>query len=186
MTGGNFDGHGTINGAFINNGTVAGPPAPQALSFAGPLSGAGSFTGNIRILDSFSPGNSPAAVTLEDITFGPTSVLTMELAGLTPGTQYDTLTVSGAAQLGGELIVTLDAAWLPGPQFGDRFDLLTAAVLQGSFDAVQLPPLSGDLQWQFSQTPTSLSLTVVPEPATLVLMLVAGLAVAGKFIRRRF
>ena len=185
LTGGNFAGHGTVNGAFINNGTAAGPPAPQALSFAGPLSGAGSFTGNIRILDSFSPGNSPAAVTLEDVTFGPTSVLTMELAGLVPGTQYDTLTVSGTAQLDGDLNVALDPSWLPGPQFGDRFDLLTAAVLQGSFNDVQLPSLSGDLQWQLSQTPTSLSLTVVPEPATLVLMLVAGFAFARKFARRR-
>ncbi len=185
LTAGNVAGHGTINGAFINNATVAGPSAPQALSFAGPLSGAGSFTGNIRILDSFSPGNSPAAVTLEDVTFGPTSLLTMEIAGLIAGAEYDTLTVSGVANLDGVLNVTLDAAWLPGPQFGDRFDLLIAAVLQGSFDDVQLPSLSGDLQWQLSQTPTSLSLTVVPEPATLVLMLIAGFAVAAKFARRR-
>ncbi len=155
------------------------------MTFAAPLSGAGSFTGNIRILDSFSPGNSPAAVTLEDVTFGPSSVLSMELAGLSPGTQYDTLTVSGVANLDGVLNVTLDPSWLDGPQYGDQFDLLAAGILVGSFDRVQLPSLSGDLEWRLTQTQSSLALAVVPEPTGWMLLLVAS-AFASRSVRAVF
>ena len=175
LSGGSFSGHGTVNGTFINHGAVAGPVAPQALAFAGPLSGAGSFSGNIRILDSFSPGNSPAAVTLENVSFGDEAVLTMELAGLVAGIDYDTLSISGTARLDGLLDVVRDPAWSRGPQSGDQFRLLQGGTIEGTFDEMVLPALSGDLSWQVIQMPQQLTLVVVPEPSTALLMIAGGL-----------
>jgi hypothetical protein len=178
MGNGTFAGHGTVNGAFINNATVAGPAAPQALTFAGPLSGAGSFSGNIRILDSFSPGNSPARVALESVVFGSDATLTMELGGVTAGAEYDQLVIGGDAHLSGILSVRLvdGDAGLFSPRFGDGFDLLMGGRLIGDFERIDLPRLEGGLFWNIERSESALAVTAVPEPMTIVL-LIAALAV---------
>jgi autotransporter-associated beta strand protein len=131
---GTFAGYGTVNGPLVNNGVVAGPVAPAALSLTGPVSGPGSFTGHVRILDSYAPGNSPAAVSWEDATFGNEAVLTIDVNGLAAGTEYDQLNVSGSATLAGVLDIVIDPLFAPQP--GDSFTILTYGSRSGEFNAV--------------------------------------------------
>ena len=119
-------------GAFTNNGAVHGPTAAgTALTFTGDVNGGGAYTGNVVFSDGFSPGSSPANVSLQNVTFDGTATLTMELGGRTAGTQYDRLSVSGTATLGGTLAVTTINGFAP--VAGDSFRLIDAASRSGTF-----------------------------------------------------
>ena len=97
-------GNATINANFVNNGVVNGPTGSgQELTFTQAVQGAGSTTGNIEYAASYSPGNSPDAVSVQNVLLEPTSTLIMELAGTTPGSGYDQLDISGLATLNGTL-----------------------------------------------------------------------------------
>ena len=67
----------------------------------------------------------------------------MELGGLQPGTQYDTLSITGTAELGGLLDVDLFGGF--SPILGDSFDLLEAETIFGEFDFLSLALLGSDL-----------------------------------------
>jgi hypothetical protein len=124
------------------------------------LSGTGSFsgTGTVYIEGDLRPGASPGEVA------------------------YDVLDVGGTLGLAG----TLDVDLLYGfrPQAGQTFDILDfdPANLAGTFDTINLPVLGGGLSWDTSNLYTTGSIGVVPEPASIA-MLVAGLA--GVALRRR-
>lgn len=107
----------TISGAFTNQGTVTGPGAPgQFLTFTDDVDGPGSFAGNVRFSDLYSPGSSPARVSIGTAAFDPTSSLLIDLAGNTPGTGYDQIAVSGDLLLsGGTLQLNIDPAFTPAP-----------------------------------------------------------------------
>ena len=84
--------------SFTNNGVVNIQTGRSAY-FYGTVNGNGSFTGGgtAVFLNSLSPGNSPATVTMSgSATLVGGTALTMELGG-PPGTQYDQLDVGGAA-----------------------------------------------------------------------------------------
>lgn len=168
-----------IDGNFVNNGTVDGAVQPgKFLTFVDDVSGAGDYLNNVRFSDGFSPGNSPARVSLHNAAFDGTTELTMELAGLTAGSQYDQLAISGSLALAGKLnVITLNGFT---PTLGNSFTLVDGPVT-GGFGTVSLPALANGLSWQTTQTGTFYNLTVVPEPTSLgVLSLVAGL-----LLRRR-
>ena len=99
-------GNATINANFVNNGVVNGPTGSgQELTFTQAVTGAGSTTGNVEYAASYRPGNSPDAVSVQNVLLDPTSTLIMELAGDTPGSGYDQLDISGLATLNGTLDV---------------------------------------------------------------------------------
>ena len=101
-------GNATINANFVNNGVVNGPTGSgQELTFTQFVKGAGSTTGNVEYAGSYSLGNSPDAVSVQNVLLDPTSTLIMELAGTTPGSGYDQLDISGLATLNGTLDVEL-------------------------------------------------------------------------------
>ncbi len=112
------------------------------------------------------PGTSPGILGLTGAFAQPSGVLNIELGGLTVGTQYDRLTVSGAATLGGTLDVTLIGAFAP--MLGDQFTVLTYGSHTGSFSGVNLPPLSGGLTWQTTANPTAYVLEVVGPPPQIL------------------
>src|SRR5439155_10506449 len=75
------------------------------------------YNGDLR------PGNSPARVTYEGtLILNPSARFHAELGGLTPGGQYDELTVLGSISVGG----SLDLQFINGftPQPGDAFKLI--------------------------------------------------------------
>jgi hypothetical protein len=81
----------------------------------------------------------------------------MELGGITPGSQYDQLLVSGALSLGGALDVTLINGFTPSA--GQAFNILDWGSLAGTFSSITLPTLAG-LSWNTSQLYTTGMLSV--------------------------
>ncbi|MFT3726119.1 MAG: hypothetical protein QM773_21340 [Hyphomonadaceae bacterium] len=75
-----LSGHGIVQGKFVNQGQVSGGGGAEVLAFAGPVSGAGSFSGNVRFDGNYSPGNSPAAISFENLSLGSTlkSILNLQ------------------------------------------------------------------------------------------------------------
>ena len=148
-----------IQGAFTNNGTVHGPTvAGQNLVFQNLVNGAGNFTGNVTFNGGYSPGNSPASVTLDRVTFAPANVLTMELGGTAQGGAYDHLTITGSAKLNGVLLVSLINNFTPAP--GDTFNLINGPTT-GAFANISLPELPMNEVWDTSQFATNGTLAVI-------------------------
>jgi len=112
-----------VNGGTFHNQT------------AGVLAGGGTLdmSGTTFINDgTINPGASPGLMTVNgNVTFGPTSVLNMELGGLVAGTQYDAIQISGNAALNGTLNLSLVNGFLPQP--GNTFDLVTYGSHSGQF-----------------------------------------------------
>jgi hypothetical protein len=128
-----------------------------------------------------SPGDSPAAVSVNvDLAFGPQATLVMELGGLTPGSQYDQLNISGDLAADGKLAVKLLNGFTP--LAGEEFEILNFDSLDGAFDSISLPALAPGLAWDTSALYTSGMIGVVPEPATMALL---GLGVASLLAQRR-
>lgn len=138
-------------------------------TFLGSYSGTGSTSGGGDIIfeGDLKPGNSPAAITLDNnVAFGPGTRLEIELGGVTPGSQYDQLLVAGELALGGTLDVDLVnlGAGVFQPPLGSVFEIAMAtAGINGSFAAEQMPGLGPLLEMQLVKTANELFLAVVPE-----------------------
>ena len=153
-------GFGAVNGPLKNLGVVTGGSGANVLRLTGPVTGGGSFLGNVKFEHTYSPGASPASVSFTgDPVFATSSRLEIEIGGLAPGTQHDRLAVTGELTLGG----TLRAALIDGfaPAVGDEFDILDWTTLSGEFAAFELPALAG-LRWDVSQLYTTGVLAVAP------------------------
>lgn len=153
-----------------------------AANFFGPVSGAGSFTGTgqARFEGGFSPGASPALVTIGfSVAYGSDSPILMELGGTTPGTCEhcsDKIVFNGAVVLEGG---PLNVVWWNGyaGQAGDRFDLFDFnGGLSGRFGSVNLPVLDAGLVWRTEglYDDGTLSVAAVPEPGRAALLLLGG------------
>jgi autotransporter-associated beta strand protein len=178
----NATGAATINGNFVNNGVVNGPTGGgQELTFTQFVKGAGSTSGNVEYQASYLPSNSPNAVSVQNVLLDSTSTLIMELAGDAPGSGYDQLDISGLATLNG----TLDVALLNGftPSVGDNFDIFDGSTT-GSFTQIDLPALTGGLSWNTADLYSNGSISVVPEPSTIVLLAAGVVALLCCAVRR--
>lgn len=188
-----FNGDSNIQGNFTNNGSVVG--SAGTLSFVNDVNGAGSYTGNIAFKAAFNPGNSPASVNFNggNVTFASTSVLTMELMGSTPGTQYDQLFGISSLSFNGKLNLVFADGYVP--LTGSSFALFGFNSFNGSFGAAENGYASitvsgydrAKLDFSHLATDGTLRLTsvaAVPEPESYA-MLLAGLALMGTMARRR-
>ena len=162
-------GNATVNGDFVNNGTVNGPTSDgQWLKFTQDVTGAGNTTGNILYAGGYSPGNSAAVVFVANIAFDSTSVLAMEIGGLIPG-EFDQLNVSGLATLDGTLELSLINDYLL--EYGRSYPLISGDTV-GEFDQVTGLPNGWHLDYG------SRGVMMVPEPSTLALLLVLGIGLS--------
>ena len=128
---------------------AAGGPSPAPAPFT--------LKGDLR------PGTGPGVVSFGgDVILGAVSRLTMEIAGPTPGFQYDRLEVAGRLALSGTLNVDLVGGFAPA--LGDRFDLFDFSSQIGLFSAVELPSLPGGLVWDRSSLYTDGTLSLVAAP----------------------
>ena len=177
----NLIGYGTVNGTFINQGFVegVGPDPSDGITFNNTVSGIGSFAGNILFNNIFSPGNSPGEVTVTgDVTLSDSAILQLELGGLTMGSQYDHLDITGTLTADGTLNLLLINGFTP--KMGDTFDLLDFASLIGAFDQINLPTLDNGLFFETSSLLTTGTISVVPEPGTAGLFVLLTLTALAK------
>ncbi len=185
--GNNLVGQGTVStpntlaAASIINGNVDG--TGSGLNFTGYVKGAGSFSGQVTFSGSYSIGNSPAAILMDNAAFGPSSSLIIGLAGTTAGSQYDQLDISSLATLNGVLDVDLLDGFMPSA--GQSFDILNGSTT-GVFSQISLPALNNGLQWNTSNLYSNGTISVVPEPSTLALLDVGAIGLLVYVSRRRW
>jgi autotransporter-associated beta strand protein len=153
------------------------------------LRGNGTFVGGL-ILDANStlaPGASPGTLTVVgDLTMESGSFLTVELNGLAAGTGYDQIVMDGGA-------LTLNSATLNlvlgfSPDLGNTFAIITGlgalpggdGIFTGRPNASTFTVNSTEFRIDYSDE--DVTLTVVPEPASLGML---GLLAVAAMLRRR-
>lgn len=183
-------GDATVDGDFTNNGTInASAVDGEWLTFVDDVNGAGAFSGNIRFSDGFSPGNSPAAVQLDNLALDGTSNLAIEIGGAMPGTEYDQLLVAGDLELNGLLTLSMINNFAPAP--GQAFTIIdVGGERHGEFAGLPEGAAVGNfggrdlfVTYQAGDGNDVALFTAVPEPAALLLML--GVATAMALTGRR-
>jgi hypothetical protein len=153
----------------MQNGTLtvsrAGSTDSVAVFLGNVYGGGASGEGDIFYEGEVHPGNSAALVTYQnDVAFGGGATLAIELGGTTLGTEYDALDITGSLVLGGTLsVVAVNlGSGLFQPDEGDVFQILTATGgISGEFTSMNLPQLTGHLDWDVLQDADSLTLAVV-------------------------
>jgi len=156
----------SIGGVTIISGSLTvslSGTTPDAVSVPenASLVGAGTISGDLTNAGMVSPGASPGTIAVEGDYFQEaTGKLNIELGGITPDTEHDQITVSGAAELGGTLQVSRIDAFAP--TIGNSFTILTYASRTGMFETVNLPDLGPELDWDIDYGTTEVTLTVVP------------------------
>jgi autotransporter-associated beta strand protein len=71
----------------------------------------------------FAPGNSPGIITTGTVAMGPSSTLSIEIAGLTPGTGHDQISTSGMFSIDSTAMITLTTT-ATGLVVGDYVDVV--------------------------------------------------------------
>jgi adhesin HecA-like repeat protein len=124
-------------------------------NFAGGTLHVDNFNGHlVNQAGRLAPGHSAGLTTISrDYTQQMNGVLEIEIGGLTAGSQFDMLDVSGSAILDGTLQVSLIHGFTP--QAGNSFDILDWGSRAGTFLALQLQSPGANLMWNSSLLYTS-------------------------------
>ncbi len=126
----------TAGNTRLSGGSIG---ATTPLSFQGGLlSGTGLITGDVSNSGGVvTPGFSPGTINIQAGTYtqGVAGAYAVELGGLTPGTQFDQVNVTGRASLNG----TLNASLINGfvPILGNSFVILNHGSRGGSFSTTK-------------------------------------------------
>ncbi|MEM1159022.1 MAG: autotransporter domain-containing protein [Verrucomicrobiota bacterium] len=127
------------SGTTVNGGTllIAGGSTltSDVIVGGGTLGGIGNIGGNVTINAGgmLAPGTSPGILNITgNFTLNAGSTSNFELNGITPGSGHDQVVVTGTAALAGTLNLTPGF----GPNDGDEFSIIDAALITGDFDAV--------------------------------------------------
>jgi hypothetical protein len=145
----NIEGRGQVQSinslanAVLINGDASGDSITNYLEFTGYVKGVGTFN-NVAFSGTFSPGLSPALLTVGTVVLTPSNILEMELGGVNRGTQYDAFDINGTLVLDGQLKLTLINSF--NPVLGNQFDLFNGTTT-GAFSSFYFPPLSVGLVW---------------------------------------
>jgi hypothetical protein len=174
-----------LHSAWYMDGTLRGDAPETPIVLDGFVKGSGTFE-NVVFDGIFSPGHSPALVTVGNTIYTSSNVLEIELGGLLPGSQHDKIVHNGNAAVGGTLDVVLINAFVP--QFGNAFDIFDwNAGLSGTFSTVNLPSLNPGLVWDASDLYLGgqLVVTAVPEASAFWMTgVTTSLLILAAFVRR--
>lgn len=136
LTGGSFTALNTTvaAGSTVSVAGALNSPAVN-IQAGGNLNGTGIITGNVMNLGMVNPGAAVGALTINGtFTQSGSGLLATEL--VTPA-NHDQLLISGAANLGGTLVITTAGGLRP--NLGDSFDIIQAGNVAGQFTAVVNP-----------------------------------------------
>ncbi|VGO15653.1 hypothetical protein PDESU_04238 [Pontiella desulfatans] len=154
-------------GGSGNSGTVN-------VGINGTLSGSGILNGATTVAGNLMPGNSPGTLTLNDaLTLESTATLTLEITGTDAGL-YDVLLNDGGDTLtaGGTLV--LDTTGYTAA-LNDTFTVFENwGGFSGGFDGISGTDLGGGMSFDTSNLLVDGTLTVVPEPGTLGMLVAMG------------
>jgi fibronectin-binding autotransporter adhesin len=172
----------TVNGALSSLSTVT--------FSGGQLNGTGTISAPVDIVGAtVEPGHSAGKLSISG-TYKQQSggMLVIELGGTADG-KWDVLATSGKATLGGTLDVRLidSGSGMFMPAAGQSFTFLTSGSgVVNQFEHYVLPPLSSNLSWnvRYSAFSVALAVEAVPEPATLLLWLMAIVATCSHYRSR--
>ena len=163
--GNNLVGYGTLQTPNVStkptliNGNVEGTSLAQPMTLSGYIKGVGTLN-NVSFTGTYSPGLSPAAVSLGSAAYAASAVTLIEVGGKTAGSQYDQLNHTGQAFLNGTLRVELIDGFVPA--VGDSFVFMTASAgITGTFAAEQLPTAPLGTGWQLSYGTNEVKLQLV-------------------------
>ena len=178
----------SIQGRFINGGRVDSNLG--TLSFHDRVHGSGSFSGSVLFLAGYEPGDFAGSVTHADfgdgtVTFDPYATLALDIASTAPGNGFDRLENMHTLRLDGTLELRFGAGFDAAP--GTVLSLLDFKAFGGSFNTSQVVVHGFDrARLDLSQLAIdgTVSVTAVPEPATLALWL-GGLGAIWRVVRRR-
>ena len=128
----------------------------------GVLSGSGIVDSNVNNTGGIvAPGSSPGLLTIQGTyTQGAAGQMYIEISGTGAGTQYDRLTSTLAASLGGTLQVNF-VSYVP--TIGETFDILTASSRTGTFANVSLPTNRGLQVMSITYMADRVRLTVIAD-----------------------
>lgn len=113
---------------------------------SGVLKGKGTVIGNVIVAGTFAPGTSPGIVNING-NYTQTGTLQIELGGITPGTGYDQVVVSGTANLGGTLDVRQFGAFVSPPSA--TFQVVRAGTVNGTFTNTIVPLIFSGLSTSY-------------------------------------
>ena len=203
---GAFPGSFTVNGGtlLINGSTGAG--SAVTVNTGATLGGSGTIGGAVTVASggTLAPGNSPGILSTGNVSLASGSTFLVDLAGNAPGTGYDQLNVTGTVSLGSSNLL-INAGFAPSA--GDKFFLISndsTEAITGTFSglaeggAVSFSysgtTYAGNITYGGNSTLNSLTggndvalygFAAVPEPGTLVLLVLGVLPGAALLGRRR-
>jgi fibronectin-binding autotransporter adhesin len=198
----------TLNGSFtqslsdsltrLSGGTIT---SSQPLTFqTGTLAGSGTVQASVNNNGTISPGASAGTLTINgNLSLLNNSKIVMEIGGISQGTQYDHLAISGTVGLDGTLELDMLNGFESQLAAGQTFTLLSSdSLLTGAFDNVangaRLTAADGKASFRVNYGPGSLfdpddlvlsDPEIVPEPASLLLFAIGTIALGFFQFRRR-
>ncbi|NLW05927.1 MAG: LEPR-XLL domain-containing protein, partial [Pseudomonadaceae bacterium] len=121
------------------------------------LGGSGTVNLNLVNTGKLSPGYSPGLQSFESLVNTNLSEITIELAGLTAGSEYDQLNIANNLVFDGKLSIELLNGYQP--KVGDEFTIMTYGSYSGAFDAIEgLTVADSNLYFEIEQSATELKL----------------------------
>ena len=191
----NMVGRGWVNGDYKNHGHVIGegtaPPQRIIFESGWTVTGKGRFE-YVGFKGTFAPGDSPTITSTTHAWYAGGTVQ-VELGGTTPGSgNHNHDQINDTATVWLDLLEPPTLEILPWnnfvPEIGDEFVIMTwQTSLDGEFGAVIVDPwftdrgIDFELHYNDVASAGNLTIEAVPEPATLSLLALGGLAV----IRRK-
>lgn len=164
-----FTNQGTITvGAGLTVAVQGGAAGTFANAGTGTLAGHGTFDVSSTTFTNngtVAPGGSPGALTfIGTYSMGASAVLSVELGGATPGTQYDQVVVGGTGTLAGTLNVTLINGFTP--SIGQVFTVVAGGNVTGLLASLNLPSVAGAI-WLPNLSAAGLQLSLISASALL-------------------
>ena len=124
----------SASGAWIDMDSASTVSGTVELLGTSRLQGTGVFVGDVINSAQVRPGTSPGYLKIDgNYTQTSAGTLFLELDGLTRGTQYDWLEVTGHAELAGTLSVILTGVFIPSSFQNHSFDVLSFASYDKNF-----------------------------------------------------